>query len=393
MKVLIGRNRQLVELASPPLHTGGEGEIRSVIRMPRLAAKIMAKGVFVQEEKLRLIRDRLLFSTTDFAVCAPRELVYAAKDRRQCIGCLLNYEANLKPLFQVLRELRDGRRTVCAGLRLALNVSQAFTAIHQADAVIGDVNDSNILASANDRAVLVDVDSFQVRAGSVVFRCTVGRPEFTPPELQGVRFETIDRTPASDNFGLAVVVFSLLMRGYHPFAAGYSGPGNAPPLATRIRQGAFPNALGGIPHFHPKRTAPSFGALPSELQKLFRQCFEGGHRDPFVRPSAAEWCQVLQRTVAADLAGVAATGPRPRVGNHRIRSGSVTPYFRRIRIGGRGAMAGAAIAASLLVVGAGYVSRPTPLDHAARLKAQSTVSIGQPTPKLWQDLVNDNVNR
>src|SRR5438105_3869599 len=82
----------------------------------------------------------------------------------------------------------------------ARNIAAAVHAVHSRGYVIGDVNESNILVTDTALATLVDTDSFQVRdpGSGVVYRCPVGKPEFTPPELQGASFGEIDRTPEHD---------------------------------------------------------------------------------------------------------------------------------------------------------------------------------------------------
>ena len=111
----------------------------------------------------------------------------------------------------------------------ALNVATAMRALHERDYVIGDVNESNILVSDRALATVVDTDSFQVSdaATGAIYRCLVGKPEFTPPELQvpGTNFARVNRAREHDSFGLAVMLFQLLMEGTHPFDGVYSGPG------------------------------------------------------------------------------------------------------------------------------------------------------------------------
>ncbi len=104
---------------------------------------------------------------------------------------------------------------------------------------------------------LVDVDSFQVSdsTSGAIFRCPVGKPEFTPPELQGKAFADIDRTFAHDLFGLAVGMFRLLMEGIHPFNGVFSVQGDPPLLENRISSGQFPHGKRRVA-FRPKPSAP-----------------------------------------------------------------------------------------------------------------------------------------
>jgi TonB family protein len=196
--------------------------------------------------------------------------------------------------------------------RAGANLAAAFDALHANGCVIGDVNESNILVSPTDGAVtLVDADSFQVRdpVTRTLFRSRVGKAEFTPPELQGVRFGEVDRAPEHDRFGLAVLVFLLLMEGTHPFACRFEADGEALPVEDRIRRGMFPyapNAAGA----KPPRMAPPFFTLHRELQALFLRAFVEGGADPQARPTPAEFRAALD-TAAAELE-TCAENPRHR---------------------------------------------------------------------------------
>src|SRR5262249_14295654 len=100
----------------------------------------------------------------------------------------------------------------------ARNCAIAFEAVHQNGHVIGDVNQKNVMVSDKGIVAFVDCDSFQVVDGSRIFRCKVGVPEYTPTELHGKKFASLDRNTNHDLFGLAVLVFHLLMMGRHPFS-------------------------------------------------------------------------------------------------------------------------------------------------------------------------------
>jgi DNA-binding helix-hairpin-helix protein with protein kinase domain len=173
----------------------------------------------------------------------------------------------------------------------ALNVATAVRALHDRNYVIGDVNESNILLSDRALATWVDTDSFQVfnTASGKIYRCLVGKPEFTPPELHGMNFAGVDRTREHDCFGLSVILFQLLMEGTHPFDGVYSRPGEPPSVDERIAAGHFPYGDGGMGPFRPKPIAPPFGMLDPALQRLFLQCFLEGHARPRARPDAAAW--------------------------------------------------------------------------------------------------------
>ncbi|MFL5537682.1 MAG: hypothetical protein ACJ8J0_01735 [Longimicrobiaceae bacterium] len=200
--------------------------------------------------------------------------------------------------------------------RAGMGLAAAFDAVHARGYVVGDVNESNILLSPGDaRVTLVDADSFQVRdpVGGAVHRSGVGKAEFTPPELQGARFADVDRTPEHDRFGLAVLLFLLLMEGTHPFAMRFEGDGEALPVEERIRRGLYPYARADDA-CRPPRLAPPVETLHPALQALFARCFVAGQADPAARPAAAEWRDVL--ALAAGELRTCDENPRHRFGAH-----------------------------------------------------------------------------
>ncbi|MCA9616198.1 MAG: hypothetical protein KC586_25760, partial [Myxococcales bacterium] len=123
---------------------------------------------------------------------------------------------------------------------IGANVAQLVDVLHGARCVVGDLNDRNFLADGYGRVFLVDVDSIQVTdARGEVHRCHVGSPLFTPPELHTARFESVSRRPEHDRFGLAVLLFMLLMNGQHPFRAIPTGDAPMEPDEANIRAGRF----------------------------------------------------------------------------------------------------------------------------------------------------------
>jgi DNA-binding helix-hairpin-helix protein with protein kinase domain len=109
-------------------------------------------------------------------------------------------------------------------LQLAKNSAAAFHFIHSTGTVMGDVNESNFVVDPKTGVTsLIDCDSYQVTYEGYVYRCEVGVGQWTPPELHGASFGSIDRSPNHDRFGLAVLIFQLLFIGRHPFSSPAEG--------------------------------------------------------------------------------------------------------------------------------------------------------------------------
>jgi serine/threonine protein kinase len=230
-------------------------------------------------------------------------LVRAAGGGSRVIGFLMPRLRDAFPIH-ILYDVKE-RHARCPEFsydslcRAARNLASAAWAIHEAGYVIGDVNESNILVTRSALITLVDTDSFQVveRAVGRVYRCPVGTDMFTPPELQGVNFAEVDRSPEHDLFGLAVLFFRLLMEGSHPFACVFRGGGEPPEYGECLVKGYFP--YGGRASISPPPLAPPFEMLHPQLRELFRQSFVEGHAAPRRRPDAQTWYQALTQSESA----------------------------------------------------------------------------------------------
>jgi hypothetical protein len=178
-------------------------------------------------------------------------------------------------------------------VRIGLNLAQVTGSLHAADTVIGDFNDSNVRVTRDARVTMLDCDSMQITDpdSGERFLCSVGRPEFTPPELIGVVLESTIRRPSSDLFALAVHLYALLLEGEHPFRGAWRGPGDKPPAAELARLGSWAWQPGGA--LRPRRAAIDISLLPGNVIELFRRAFEDGARDAEARPTAYEWYRAL----------------------------------------------------------------------------------------------------
>ena len=288
---------------------GGEGAVYHLSGQPGLAAKIWKDPTPERVAKLRAMLPAppsgLRAGAGRVPVAWPVDLL---KDRQRIVGFLMPRVTGALSLATALHP--KARRQHLPGFdrrylhRTALHLVRTVHAIHASGYVIGDVNESNILvypkAPQPGMVCLIDTDSFQVIdvKRKRVYRCPVGKPDFTPPELQGRQLAAIDRHARHDGFGLAVLLFELLMEGVHPFMGVYTGGGADPSLPESIRQGYFPY---GSPKAYckPAPVAPPFQALHPELQLLFIRCFEDGHRDPSARPAARDWAKALDIAAAS----------------------------------------------------------------------------------------------
>ena len=322
------------------LGTGGEAQIHALPQATDLAAKIYHDPKDEYARKLALMLAHPPFNADDdstrAAIVWPVELLRKPDHGKQVAGFLM-------PRLHAMRPLMDfynpRARRLAAPLftwqylhRTARNLAAAVSRLHERGYVIGDVNESNVLVSETALVTLVDTDSFQVRdpQTAAVFRCPVGKPEFTPPELVHTRFADLDRTVEHDRFGLAVLLFQILMEGTHPFSSVYAGAGEPPPLEARISAGYFSYDVARSPNYRPMPTAPAFTTLAPALQRLFQQAFVTGHAQPHYRPTAQAWADALH--AAEQSLVTCAHNTQHRYGNHLTNQLLDCPWCERTQL-------------------------------------------------------------
>jgi DNA-binding helix-hairpin-helix protein with protein kinase domain len=299
------------------LGKGGEGSVYAIPNQPSVVAKVLHPGKATQEKcaKIELMvanpPHNPMQSKGHTSIAWPTEILEyggtsaAGLVNGQVIGFIMpRIGGSMRIIMsfydRVIRLNDFPWFTYGHLLNIGRNFVNAVRAIHEKGYVIGDVNESNIMVGEDTYVTIIDTDSFQVTdpSSGTVYRCTVGKEDFTAPELQGMRFSDVDRSIASDLFGIGVILFQLLMENTHPFAGIYTGSGNPPELRERIRQGFFTYSTRKSVPFKPVPLAPPFELLSPYLRNLFIRCFEDGHSNPGLRPTAKEWMDAL--TLAKD---------------------------------------------------------------------------------------------
>ncbi len=307
MELVRGKDRTRVWIDSAALvDEGGEGKIVGVQGSPDLVAKIYHPAKRTPERAAKL-RAMLASPPADptasqghASIAWPLDILLdpATGDT---VGFLMRRSPFKDTVFTFYnpgqRRAKYPDFTYRYLVAVASNIATAVHALHEKGYVLGDVNQGNILVSNQSLVTLVDTDSFQVpdRASGRVLRCTVYVPEFTPPELQGQDLTKIDRTPQHDAFGLGILLFHLLMEGFHPFInCRFTGTGEPPEVVERIRSGHFPYSRSRTVPWTPSPGAVPFEVLDPELGGLLLQCFDAGHHDPRARPTARQWQNALR---------------------------------------------------------------------------------------------------
>ncbi len=332
-------NQRIIVPDTASLGVGGEARVYAVPPDNRFAAKIYHRANPAQARKLAVMvanpPDDPMTAQGHISIAWPTDVLTRMYGDQGFAGFLMPRVSDMRPLFNIYnpstRRLELPLFNYLYLHRAARNVASAFRALHGRGYVIGDVNESNILVMETALVTLVDTDSFQVRdaQNGVTYRCPVGKPEFTPPELQGKNFRQVDRSAESDRFGLAVLIFQLLMEGAHPFSGIYQGEDDPPPYETRIRAGHYTYGAKSGP-YKPMPLAPPIDIVHPGLRALFARCFEDGHAHPELRPDAGTWASALieaeQSLITCDR------NAQHRYGDHL----AACPWCRRAELlGGR----------------------------------------------------------
>jgi WD40 repeat protein len=284
---------------------GGEGVIFRVIGDEDLLAKVYSPLPHPgYESKLKWMSSNPPKNPSNDQtphLAWPMELLYDEKNN--FTGYLMPYLKDTVPILDVFnprrRTLKLPDFTRKHLHRAARNLAAMLASIHARDYVVGDLNESNILIDSSAMVALIDNDSFQVQSHLggqiIVYPCPVGKPEYTPPELQDKLLSDTLRRPEHDSFALGVLIFQLLMNGNHPFRSRWLRAGDPPSMEEKIKRGYFPYARTFRRYAAPPPNAPTLRVLHPALYNLVLRCFVDGSRDVRLRPSPMEWEWALRQ--------------------------------------------------------------------------------------------------
>ena len=292
------------------LGSGGEGAIYALDEIPDLVAKVYHSPSRSIGAKLTLMVDNpptMPALDGHVSIAWPLDTLHSAlpASANNTAGFLMHKIISMKEVSQCYNPAARKRnfphftyRHLCA---VAINIAIAVNAVHGRNYVIGDINESNIMINDSGLVTLIDTDSFQVidQSDGTIYRSPVGKPEYTPPDLQGHSFDAVDRDQYHDRFGLGVVIFQLLMEGRHPYAGRYTGRGEPPATEENIARGYFLHSesrrvpLVEGPGYMPWHT------IDGAIAELFRLCFERGHDNQIVRPTAFQWEEAITQAVGS----------------------------------------------------------------------------------------------
>lgn len=278
------------------LGTGASGDVYRVTNNDKICIKIFSNSGLAEFRK-NLHRIKSLISLCPKLVdvaALPLHFVTNRLDRKKEIGyampLILGKEVH--QLYSVSsREIHFPNADFRFLAIVAKNAAMATQRLHANQIVIGDISARNLMVRDDGSVCWIDADSFLI--GNPEYT-EIGRlitPEWTPPELQSNQHLHVPRLPGHDCFGLAVLIFHLLMLGRHPFQGRYTGNGPQPDMQSNIKMHYYAHAgFSAIPLVPPIGT-PNVDHLGPRITDLFNMAFFS--TSPEKRPSASEWVDAL----------------------------------------------------------------------------------------------------
>ncbi len=288
-------NQKALQLGQE-IRSGTEGTVFRLPEMPGHCVKIFKQSSRNRfEANLPKIRKLMVCSSEIFQDAAlPCHLV-SEKPHSKSIGFVMPEVVGreIHNLYgvstrQALFPQADFRFLV----EVARNAAVSTDRLHKKRLVIGDVSGRNLMVRDNGTVCWIDADSFLIGDTYFTAICELATPEWTAPALQENRHSKSPRLPAHDAFGLAVLIFQLLMLGRHPFQGRFTGNGDTPEIPTSISRRWYAHAgYSGIP-FRRTIGTPEIEHVGDQLQGLFLKAFTTD--DPLKRPTASDWIPALE---------------------------------------------------------------------------------------------------
>ncbi|MDR6341561.1 DNA-binding helix-hairpin-helix protein with protein kinase domain [Filimonas zeae] len=270
---------------------GGEGQVFDVNENPALLAKLYNEAPDSQRVNKLLYMASVQKPAIHQFAAWPTDVLL---QNNQVAGFVMKKLTGYVPLHMLFSPMDRKKLFPDKGynflVHVARNLATAFYKLHQEGIVIGDVNEGNVLVNAQGMVAFIDCDSFQIQNGNQYYYCEVGVPRYTAPELlQQQTFENVIRTPNTDTFSLAILLFQLLFLGRHPFA-GVNLSKEDLDEEKAIRQHQFAYSLRNThKKLQPALNSFDITNLSTFVIQLFHQAFEQNAN----RPLPAEWVQQL----------------------------------------------------------------------------------------------------
>ena len=196
------------------ISTGAEGLVFCT-QQSKWVAKVYHKGGITPLRWYKLMKMRTLEIDAD-NICWPYRLLFSREHIP--VGYLMK-----KASGTTISRAFDGpdamEKYFPAWTRLhvvdsALSFLRIMDYLHLRGVIVGDIQLKNAMIEDEEHLYLIDIDSIQYQD----LPCPVGTEEFTRPELWDKSFVSFLRRPQDEDYSIAILVFSMLFCGQHPYA-------------------------------------------------------------------------------------------------------------------------------------------------------------------------------
>ena len=247
---------------------GAEGMVFTT-NVPGYIAKIYHKGIItpLRWAKLKKLTE---LKITGHGFCIPKDLVFF---RNSPVGytMTLGKGTTLGTVFDgpdaILEAFPEWTRVDIVNVLLKL--IEKYLYLHMHDVIAGDIQLKNALIDTNGDVYLIDMDSVQI--GNLP--CPVGTEEFTDTRLWGKDFSKFLRELRDEDYSIAMLVFSVLFCGLHPYATR----NGAETLREEILNYNFPYNFENEPEFIPVGGYDHIWEyLPERMRKMLFETFKNG---------------------------------------------------------------------------------------------------------------------
>lgn len=279
---------------APLLAKGGEGMVYPLEQRPNILVKCYNEHVLSKDQKILKEKITAMCSLRSKfksdTICWPAIMVY--NQQKNWLGyAMTKFEGKtLRTLAHAIAYKKYtphlNRQNIVSVL---IDLLENIQVLHEHKVMIGDYNLSNFMWHPQTFKVgFIDCDSYQIQVDQRTFPCLVGSPDLTAPEHHGKAFKNIIRTPQSEYFSIAIILFMCLMLGRHP----YDMIGGSDPVEN-LKSGKFAYGLGntGIPK---GQWYNIWSHMPYRLKSLFIQTFTEGVSNPQKRVDIKTWLDALK---------------------------------------------------------------------------------------------------
>lgn len=195
------------------ISSGAEGMVFTTDN-PKYVAKIYHKGVITPLRWSKLTK-MVSMGINSVGICWPHDLLFYK-------GVPVGYTM-ITGKGKTLGNVFDGPDAMMNNfpkwkrvdiVDTLIDLIEKYLYLHMHDIVAGDIQLKNALLYSSNSVYLIDMDSVQVAN----LPCPVGTEEFTDPRLWGKNFAGFLRNLEDEDYSIAMLVFSTLFCGLHPYA-------------------------------------------------------------------------------------------------------------------------------------------------------------------------------